>query len=113
MTDSHKPLLKVMTDYHCWPLWISDGPDYFNVEPRELGLPEDLCQALIQWSDQFDAILNEDDPASSDFSTPEAEQEFVALGRALARTVKSFLQDRFEVMYYDMEQTRLVPVDGS
>ncbi|GEM48192.1 hypothetical protein [Deinococcus cellulosilyticus] len=110
MTDSHKPLLKVMTDYHCWPLWISTPQDYFNVEPQDLNLPPELSQALIDWATDFDDILNMDDPASSAFPSPEAEEAFVVLGMELARQVKALLSERYEVMYFDLLKRRLVEV---
>ncbi|GGJ21683.1 hypothetical protein [Deinococcus roseus] len=110
MAPQHKPTLKVMTDYHCWPLWISDGQDLWNPHPEELQFPAQLSEALIGWADQFDNILNQDDPASSDFESHEQEVAFVTLGLQLARKVKLRVGEQYQVFYYDVQQRKFVEI---
>lgn len=94
--------VKVMADYHCFPLWSLDGP-YTDIDPRVLGLPDDLASALVRWSDAYTASLNDDDPANSHWS----EDQFLtheADGHKLAVRLK---RARPDLMVYVLE-----PVTG-
>lgn len=110
MNPSPKSILKIMPDYFCWPLWRSENGMYDNLHPEELGFPSHLCEALMQWSEEFDAILNQDDPAQSAFPNPEAKNAFVETGMRLAREVKALVQDRHVVLYFDLLQNRAFEV---
>ncbi|UQN06009.1 NUDIX hydrolase [Deinococcus sp. QL22] len=53
--------LKLMADYHCFPLWKPDGD---NLDPATLGVPTALAARLEAWADTFDSTLNRADPMS-------------------------------------------------
>jgi isopentenyldiphosphate isomerase len=53
--------LKLMADYHCFPLWEEGGD---NIDPATLGLPLALATRLEAWADAFDSTLNMNDPMS-------------------------------------------------
>ncbi|WP_328720930.1 hypothetical protein OHT52_16410 [Streptomyces sp. NBC_00247] len=95
-------LLRVMADYGCHPLWIPDVPD--NVSPHDpaFGLTAGLARKLEAWSDEFEAILVMDDPASSAFPSVEAEVAFCRTGEELARQVAAELGAAWRVTYLDV-----------
>ncbi|MGW0858570.1 hypothetical protein [Streptomyces sp. NPDC002690] len=108
-------LLRVMADYECHALWIPDAFD--NVSPRDplFGLTARLAERLEAWSAEFDAILVQDDPASSAFPSPEAEAAFWRTGEELARQASAELGPAWRVTYED-RRTRthrdVLPADG-
>src|SRR5687767_2429248 len=103
MTDSSETAsgvrrLKVMEDYHCWPIW-EDG-DVGNVDPRTLPISAALQERLMAWACEYDAILNQEDPASSGFPSETAEAHFEAEGRTLATALQEELGETVAVRYW-------------
>ena len=79
--------LIVRPEYYRWPLWNFDSGN--NLHPFDIGLPDDLSEAILEWNDAFQATYNEADPAQSGFKTEDArlaheqrEQEIVQMIRA-------------------------------
>ncbi len=97
------PSIKVMADYNCWPLWAADG-EIGDIDPVSVPLSVGLRKALLDWADAFDAILNHDDPAASDFASPEARDAFDRRGRELAQRVADELVGTCRVLYYSVAQ---------
>lgn len=76
--------VKLMPDYQCFPLsWGEGESEMGDIDPRDLALSDELVMALSDWAAAFDSILNRDDPASSRFATPQAEQAFRKTGTDL------------------------------
>ncbi|QNP66531.1 hypothetical protein [Streptomyces genisteinicus] len=101
-----KNRLKVMADYGCFPLWLPDEIDNIAPEDTRLGLTTDLVKRLTAWAAEFDAILQWDDPASSDFPSPQAEDEFAETGADISRAVAKELGQDWAVTYFDLRSGR-------
>ncbi|WP_330329194.1 hypothetical protein OHS33_05240 [Streptomyces sp. NBC_00536] len=98
--------VRVLADYQCHPLWLSGYPDGYvgDIAPEDelLNLSPELVRGLTAWAAEFDAILCWEDPGSSDFPSPEAEQAFAEKGEALARQVARELGPEWSVKYHDL-----------
>ena len=92
-------LIKVMADYHCWPLWWDAG-EAGNIDPATLGVSAALAADLAAWAARYDATLDADDPARSGFATSAAEAAFETQGRLLARRLAQELEGRATVRYW-------------
>ncbi|MEU4219021.1 nucleoside hydrolase [Actinoplanes sp. NPDC026623] len=104
--------LRVLPDYHCWALWIS-GPDvYDNIAPDTLPLTAELAAGLDGWADEYTATLNDEDPKTSGFASPQEESRFIERGRDLARQVRAQLDDTWTVTYFDLGLRRDVEIAG-
>jgi hypothetical protein len=91
--------IKVMTDYHCFPLWHYGTDEVGEIEPTSLPISKELSSSLMAWAAEYDATLNENDPASSGFLSSLAESDFIEKGLKLAQELKSALGN-VEVYYY-------------
>jgi hypothetical protein len=80
--------LRLAPEFQCHPLWDADTGESLNV--FRLGLPEELAFRIEEWDDSFQATLNENDPATSDFASGEARAAYVEEGRAIAAALKTF-----------------------
>lgn len=111
MAAAAKVLVRVMADYGCHPLWAvyPDG-ELDNISPESLPISRDLADSLNSWAGEFDAILNEDDPASSDFATLEDERSFNDRGRRLAEWLAREIGRQYRVTYHDSLEARDVSV---
>lgn len=87
--------LTLRPEYECWPIWNAEPDKTFdyNVDPRALGLSEDLCTALHAWASEYDATLNQDYPPDSDFPSAEARAAFWAQGEALLARLRGEAPD--------------------
>ncbi|MGW4890789.1 hypothetical protein ACWEQL_00755 [Kitasatospora sp. NPDC004240] len=95
--------IKVMADYDCHPLWFTAAEEAGDVSPEDprLGLSAGLAADLTAWAGEFDAILVRDDPASSAFTSEEAERRFDTRGRRLAGRVASELGPTWQVLWFE------------
>lgn len=92
--------IKLMADYHCHPLWGGE-PDHFgDISPEGLPISSDLQNSLADWAKRYDAILNIDDPALSDFSSLEAKKLFIEDGYKLAERLQKELGSTYKIIYY-------------
>ncbi|SFV38726.1 hypothetical protein [Hyphomicrobium facile] len=57
--------IKLMADFHTYPLWAMDEHLYGDFPPEKLGLSQELSADLNAWADAFTSSLNSDDPANS------------------------------------------------
>jgi len=101
-----KPGLKLMADYHCWPLWHHGGREVGNIDPAEVGVSEALAAKLESWAATFDSHLNVSDPAAATW-TQEEENQFEAEGRRLCRALGAEIGCRFTIVY----SSRCIPVE--
>lgn len=112
MSDG-KTIIRVLTDYYCHPLWVTypDG-ELDNIAPESLPISRELADSLDRWADEFDAILNEDDPASSGFATPDDERSFNDEGRRLAEQFAREMGPEYKVTFYDRFEKRDIPLEA-
>lgn len=90
--------IKLMADYHCWPLWGVAADDLGDIDPADLPLSEDLRLRLRRWAAAYDATLVEDDPVRSGFASDAAAAAFEAEGRALGEALATELGDGYRVI---------------
>ncbi|GAA5527200.1 hypothetical protein [Herpetosiphon gulosus] len=91
--------LRLAAEYACFPLWWDDGAQFGDLDPRELPISSQLQQALMDWSEQFDAIYNLDDPATSSFRNLAAERLFAEQGLILAQQLQTELGCDYHICY--------------
>jgi len=91
--------IKLMADYYCHPLWGVDIDDMGDISPEDLPISSELRGNLNEWAKRFDAILNEDDPASSGFKSDEEEKKFIDDGYKLAEFLRNELGTDYEIVY--------------
>lgn len=89
-------VIKLMADYHCFPLWEASPGKAGNVNPQDLPISPALRDALIVWAKKYTATSNIDDPKSSGFDSEEKIEEFRNEGDDLAQR----LQDELGVTYH-------------
>jgi hypothetical protein len=99
--------LKLMADYECYPLWeiFEDGLE--NLDPKILGLSNDLYKSLARWASEYDASLNTNEPLHSGFSSEEAEKKFESEGLMLFEGLKEQLNADWVVTYYSRKESKL------
>lgn len=78
--------LKLMTDYNCYALWDEDEIDNVNVD--SLPVSVELKSRIHRWEDAYDATLNQNDPASSGFTTLDELHRFDEEGMELWRCLR-------------------------
>lgn len=95
-----KPIIKLMPDYDCWPLW--GVSDVGNIDPHTLPLSPEIIERLIRWADMFDSTLNRDDPASSFWPSEYAYEVFKEEGYQLWLALRQELASIYTVWYKDV-----------
>lgn len=93
-------MIKLMADYYSFPLWNNSPGEVGNIDPENLPLSEELKKRLNNWSDKYDSILNDEDPASSGFETKQDEVIFIQEGSELAKCLQKELGDTYQIVYY-------------
>jgi len=95
-----RKLLKLMADYHCYPLWDYDSQGYvMNIDPENLPISMDLKKKLNFWADTYDNTLCIDDPIKSGFQSNYEEKKFREIGIVLAQKLSEELGVEYEVIY--------------
>lgn len=92
--------LRLMADYECYPLWVSEPGKVLNVNPEKVPISVGLVCDLREWSSLYDATLNREDPARSGFDSAEEEREFKRSGEILARRLQDELGMSYEIEYF-------------
>ncbi|MGK7925677.1 MAG: hypothetical protein AB4290_10590 [Spirulina sp.] len=92
--------IKLMADYGCYALWWHTPNKAGDIDPETLPLKLETIQRLENWADCYDEILNEDDPAASDFPSPEAAELFEKEGISLWLQLRQELSPDYEVGYF-------------
>jgi hypothetical protein len=95
--------VKLMADYHCFPLWEASRGVVGNIDPQDLPISSLLKQRLIAWAAKFDATLNMDDPVSSGFDSEQVANEFQQEGKILAQHLQEELGENYIVTENDLE----------
>lgn len=91
--------IKLMADYNCYPLWFNSPDEVGNIDPETLPISDSLKEELNDWSSQYDATLNLDDPLNSGFLTLAAESNFKQKGKKIQGKLQTELADDYEVTY--------------
>lgn len=103
--------IKLMWDYHCWPLWEPGGALY-ALESDSLPLSQDTKDRLRRWAAIPDAKLAEVEYPPDMKWTADEKQAFEAEGRELWRTLQRELGAGFLVVYHSTTERRdLLPQD--
>ena len=90
--------IKLMPDYHCWPLWgVGEAT---NIDPTTLPLTPETVKRLELWALKYDSQLNMADPSSSPFMSEPECKEFDKVGRELQKTLQFELGRDYEVTYF-------------
>ncbi len=97
-----KATLKLMPDYECYPLWLTDGNRFENIDTSDLPISDALKYLLKKWQDGYESIYNPDDPARSGFKSHAEKKEFVADGALIYKMLLDELKDSFELLYFDI-----------
>jgi hypothetical protein len=102
--------IKLMADYQCYPLWWVNSDKAGDIDPETLPLSQETISRLQKWADIYDAILNWEDPNSSDFPSLEAKAAFEKEGISLWKQLQEELAPNYEVVYFS-ETLRKVLTD--
>jgi hypothetical protein len=89
--------IKIMADYHCFPIWKSIDGGVENINPDDLPISNDLKRDLHNWSEEFDSTLNADDPANSGFLDEISKVAFEKNGLKLTDRLRQELGVDFSV----------------
>ncbi|MEV0366582.1 hypothetical protein [Nocardia fusca] len=94
------PQLRLLPEIQCWPTWVQNGNSLENVKPTDLPISSDLAEALVRWSDKWDATYNlVDDPGNPAFLSADDELEFWCEGDCFARKLGDELGSEWAVEY--------------
>ncbi|MEJ7137375.1 hypothetical protein [Amphibiibacter pelophylacis] len=91
-------IIKLMTDYGCFPLWHASGEEVGDIDPNDLPLSQEVRQLLADWARAFDQTLNHDYPPDSGFKSEADEVEFKQQATRLAEQLREELGPEFEVI---------------
>ena len=105
--------LKLMSDYHCFPLWEMQEGCYQNINPRDLPLSNELRSALHLWAASYDRTLNDDYPPDSGFASSQDEEAFEAEGLRLWQELQRELRGISEVVYFSQQRAQILPGSDS
>ena len=94
-----KKRIELMADYGCYPLWWKNGDG--NIDPATLPLSPETLKRLEEWTDIYDRLLNQDDPAASGFPDDRSRDAFDKRGIALWHQLLAELPpEDYEVGYF-------------
>jgi hypothetical protein len=96
-------LIKVLDDYHCWPLWVRDEDEeiFDTRDPATLGLSAGLVGRLAAWQQWYESTVNIADPHDIRSVTTAEQEAFDAEGRLLAVRVGEELPHAVVWFYKD------------
>ena len=90
-------------------MWLIDPP-YGEVDPRSLGLSEELIGELWEWAGEYETGLNWSDPASS--PGVESPERFDSRGQELAKRIVAEQPSLQLVQIYSETVGKLVDVQA-
>ena len=103
-----KKQIKLMPDYHCYPLWWMESVATGDISPATLPLSAETISRLELWVDAYDALLNPDDPYTSDFPSEREKEAFEQEGIRLWKQLRAELAPEYEVFYYSIKRYKLL-----
>jgi hypothetical protein len=96
----NKPVIKIMPDYQCFPLWRIDDTGVENLNPVELPITENLKTMLLDWKKKYDDTLNMSDPISSGFKTDFEENNFEEQGLRIWQQMLAEIENLYQIKYF-------------
>jgi len=94
-------ILKLMTDYQCFPLWGVAPDDIGDIDPASLPLSDATQQRLLAWAHTYDCTLDHDDPSAAGFATIQEAAAFEKEGIALWLQLQQELGADFEIWFFN------------
>lgn len=96
--------IRLLGDWGLYPFYVDEGNGLFEIiEPEDFqerfSLPVHVMCALLAWDEVYQAVIDWDDPASSDWSSPEAHQRYIEQGRAASRLLRQHIPDDVRIRY--------------
>ncbi|WP_072617525.1 hypothetical protein [Pandoraea vervacti] len=91
-------IIKILADYHCYPLWDMPPGMYGDINPENLPISRELKEMLFKWALDFDLTLNNEDPSASGFKSREEEEDFNRRGKVMANRLQLELGGDFKVI---------------
>ncbi len=93
--------LKILPEYECSPLWISDDGILFeNLSIEDSGFDTDLKISLNNWSYTFQKTLNQDYPRDSGFLSINDASDFEKKGLKIWDAIVEKYKNRFYKIYF-------------
>ena len=94
--------IKLMAEHGAGPMWNLDLSSLGPIDLANLPLKPETVLMLQGWSERYQNRLNWDDPASSNWFTPEEELEFDKEGVQLWLRLREELHPEYQVQYHSM-----------
>lgn len=96
----------ISAEWRAHPCWEATADDPtptdvpFSRIAEDYGVSGTLLRELDNWDEEFQQLLNPDDPASSEFPSEETKRRWVERGRNLARKLGTELGQHVRVTYF-------------
>jgi hypothetical protein len=101
-------ILKIMTDYGCFPIWIKGKEGFFeNIDPEQLPISDNLKKPLSHFRWQYDQTLDQDYPPNSGFPSQKDAVEFEQLGILIWKELLKEVGNIYEVVYFSVLENKL------
>jgi len=91
--------IKLMADYHCFPIWDMTPGGYRDVAPGELPISKELQRRLLSWASSYDETLDADYPPSSGFKSDVDESNFRREAESLLKCLRAELGPDVDISY--------------
>jgi len=96
---SHREF-RMYVSWQCWPLWETDtAGGVQDLDPRSIGISDELALAVIDWAAEFDAIFDVAYPPDTKWPSEADERRWVDRGRELAVRIEAELGPHVRVKY--------------
>ncbi|HSH56177.1 MAG TPA: hypothetical protein VK983_05145 [Candidatus Limnocylindrales bacterium] len=101
-----KTVLRLIPDYHVFPLGAITPHGYESLDGPELGLSPQLIEDITAWGDEFTAVLHRG------WQSKEARKNFAATGYRLVDRLRAETKGKYAVEYFDEDLGREVTIAG-
>lgn len=92
-------LIKLTLEFCCWPIWeIFSDTFSENIDPTTLPISKELQHRLLNWSDAYDATLDQNYPPDSGFKNQDEVEAFKVEGVYLESQLRTELGSDFCVI---------------
>jgi hypothetical protein len=92
--------LRIMPEFFCSPIWISDNLDVEkNIEIEELNISRQLKEKLFEYDNLFQSIYNDNYPPDSRFLTVEDKAEFLKLQSEISEDLLNEIGSTYHVVF--------------
>ena len=92
-------VIKLMADYHCYPLWDMSPGECGDIAPSEIPISKELQQRLLNWAAIYNETLDQNYPPDSGFKDSEEESKFSNEGKELVECLRNELGSDFSVVF--------------